>query len=43
LSPKAPKYFILKILKRSLILAYGPTMARNEGQSAKCIAGAKIR
>jgi hypothetical protein len=25
LSPKAPKYFILNVLKRSLILAYGPT------------------
>jgi hypothetical protein len=23
--PKAPKYFILNVLKRSLILAYGPT------------------
>jgi hypothetical protein len=25
LSPKAPKYFILNVLKRSLILAYRPT------------------
>jgi hypothetical protein len=25
LSPKVPKYFILNVLKRSLILAYGPT------------------
>jgi hypothetical protein len=25
LSQKAPKYFILNVLKRSLILAYGPT------------------
>ena len=25
LRPKAPKYFILNVLKRSLILAYGPT------------------
>ena len=25
LSPKAQKYFILNVLKRSLILAYGPT------------------
>ena len=25
LSPKAPIYFILNVLKRSLILAYGPT------------------
>jgi hypothetical protein len=25
LSPKAPKYFILNVLKRSLTLAYGPT------------------
>jgi hypothetical protein len=25
LSPKSPKYFILNVLKRSLILAYGPT------------------
>jgi hypothetical protein len=25
LSPKAPKYFIMNVLKRSLILAYGPT------------------
>jgi hypothetical protein len=25
LSPKAPKYFILNVLKHSLILSYGPT------------------
>jgi hypothetical protein len=25
LSPKEPKYFLLNVLKRSLILAYGPT------------------
>ena len=26
LSPKAPKYFILNVLKRTLILAYGPRL-----------------
>jgi hypothetical protein len=30
LSPKAPKYFILNVLKSSLILAYGPTGDRQK-------------